>query len=1105
MKSTMCVILLAATLVTVPRQNVAAGEFIAYSMNEAKHRLTSGEPDDTEVKNLGGICHMAGMVYDPTREDLILVGQVRQDGNAISLDDFIVAMRSVLVHNEFPYVSIDRDEDTGQTGKQSVRFKGGIEHTQFGKDLLEADIVLKNLSLGMVPSEVWGIESYLSLSAEELRREPDEFEDRIGSRFWFYPKTVSLAALRGVFAIRETVLGVETRIQYAVIKGKPAQDLSDIRDRIGDSFSQEIEHNLEDLGVGYPAIARLETLLDLVAMSKGVTDLDSQPDLGYWLSQYRVADVPTPKHFDLIRKRIEVDCADKKTRELTLSGGITLSPTVLRLKAGDVEALRDVVLDARPNGNSLTWNVPIEGWHIPGAPDSTQDGATAAAFTSDLGWSLDRSVREPGRQIAPDVSFPRHVFESPTLPVPRPNLLSSHQGFSDNIGGVMLSGTATVEGPDKAQVNLAGGNFALVVDGKNARIDPKMYRKFITALWCVYYGDQDPGISIDPPPRDPDEKKDPETWGKNEKHSVRYIGRVLHTDLGRVMREADYLMKRWIVGTEQPDYSGLLSVDRYAATLGVEYNGVPTRFWFVPEDIHFKRGGDLLLFDRGRIRLNTEYDQDGMRGEASLADEKFAEVFTQHYNDIAAINPIFQELFEYAKLVSLAKYLKEQGVPLHWFLMANKDLVLMEDSPMEVDGLLNHSKYVRGLMVRGGVNLAVTPTYMFDAGVAGVKPPAPSGSKLSTGLLGGVNKVRYVPTRFSFDLANQSYSVLPQHTLTSGKGPRGIRYQTDLAMRQNGRPGLELVRYFNPRNRETGQFGKGWHLLIPYRVKPAGDAKREFLNVVISKQMALENLCTGEKEVLGFSEDGDAGAGYVPERPSSSRIVRLLLMSDASYRLIDKLGNQFQFDQGGYLTDMFFSPNPNHAVHFEYVTDFTNAFEEDPYVVKPVDGERVVFRNVRVPKRVKVTDLLHGDSEVLTFSKENQIVGYVPENENGSRVQLAALLSNTGLQLVDKHGNETVFGPNWKFEKMLPSRARRMVQSVSMGNQKTTFSYTVDGAGEVLIAAAFLSKDEPGAPPTHVVRYEHDAEGRLCRLLHSDGPGLTTRRGQENDLAMARK
>lgn len=117
--------------------------------------------------------------------------------------------------------------------------------------------------------------------------------------------------------------------------------------------------------------------------------------------------------------------------------------------------------------------------------------------------------------------------------------------------------------------------------------------------------------------------------------------------------------------------------------------------------------------------------------------------------------------------------------------------------------------------------------------------------------------------------------------------------------------------------------------------------------------------------------------------------------------------------------------------------------------------------------------------------------------------RLAALLSNTGLQLVDKHGNESVFDSYWKFESMRPSRSRRLVQSVSMGGQTARFRYTVDGTGEVMIAAAFLSEDGPKARPTHVVRYEHDDQGRLCRVRHSGIPRSQTGREQENDLAMA--
>ena len=146
---------------------------------------------------------------------------------------------------------------------------------------------------------------------------------------------------------------------------------------------------------------------------------------------------------------------------------------------------------------------------------------------------------------------------------------------------------------------------------------PKLYRKFITALWSVYYSDQDPGISIDPPKRETEEEPSEAEFMKPETHSVRYIGRVLNTDLGRVMREADYLMKKWAVGTEKPNYPGFRSVDGYCTGGGVQHAGVRRRFWFVPEDLRFRQAEGLLLFESGRMRLNTEFDRDGMRGQAS--------------------------------------------------------------------------------------------------------------------------------------------------------------------------------------------------------------------------------------------------------------------------------------------------------------------------------------------------------------------------------------------------------------------------------------------------------------------------------------------------------
>jgi len=721
----------------------------------------------------------------------------------------------------------------------------------------------------------------------------------------------------------------------------------------------------------------------------------------------------------------------------------------------------------------------------------------------------------------------------------------------------------------------------LIVEGQSARIAPETFRQLVTALWSVYYSKEDPGISIDP------------IAPRAKQHLVRYIGRVINTDLGRVMREADYVMKKWSVGTERADIPGFKNPDDYAAAMGTRYVDVWSRFWFVPEDMRFKRAGDMLLFDDGRMTLKTEYlfQESGSRSDPS--NEKFAQFFTEHYAEIAAKYPVYKELFEYAKIVSLVNYLKDNDVPLYWFLMANKDLVMTEDSPSTVDAFAKASDYFEGVHIEGGVDLKSKGTYIYDQTAvnaineAYAKLPA---AKWSTTSLSSKEKVTYAsPESFSFDLGKNSYTVVPQHSLTSGKDRRGIRYQTDLAIRAEGfrlteqsvdhvydkihdfekkkwlkqemeslglrppynedqiaslvnnaserakekvgklcdnlrrlvnldykteqelglaidavvgkelgaeqrafilqqghyRTDLELVRYYNPKRKEQSEFGDGWHLLAPYRIAPADTAKVPFLNVILPKRMALENLLTGEHEVLTFSAKRYSIAGYAPDTLKASQVVGLFLMSDASYRLADKLGNEFAFDPAGYLTDMTFSED--HQFRFEYLKGFTDAFEQIPYKIQPVNDEQVAFLNVRLPKYMEIVDLINGTKETLTFSDSGRIAGYLPQNLEKSRYQILALMSNRSFRLLDKEGNEIAFDAGGDFERMAVSSKRRMINSISQGQYVVNFKYAIDNAGSIRIASAYLSKKgEEGAKPTYAVHYNYDNEGRLCQII---GPG----------------
>ena len=1175
-----------------------AGPFIAYSMNEAERRLITAGQASPDLTDLGGITDLAGMVYDHERKDLIIVGQVNEGKPKITLHDFVVAMRAVYVHKKTPLVSIDRTPETGRTRKQVIHWEGGIENTKLGKDMLEADILLKEIALGKVAAEVWGVRSYFSMIAERARKGAEE--GHIASRFWFKNLRPSLAVREGVFAIMELDVGVETEVLYAEINGKRVQNLTGIRDQIGDIFAGRVVMNLSDLSLEYPVLAQARPILGLVSLAEGMKCLQPGSELNFWLYEYKVPRVENPENYDLIEVKDQIE---GRNLMLTVSGGIELNPIVVRLKKGYPTALKEAVLNSRPAGNVLIWHPPLEGWHIPGMEDIKIDQGISSSSERRSGFSIDRVISKADQAT----TFATSKFYNNPLPplkaeIPKFDIYKNlpSQKMSHDVGGVMLHGVAKISGVKQAKVDLTKGNFSLIVEGERARLAPEIFRKFVTALWSTYYSNQDPGISIDP------------IAPGAKKHLVRYIGKVINTDLGRVMREADYLMKKWAVGTERPDIAGFKNPDDISARRGIAYVGAMSRFWFVPEDMKFKKGGDILLFEDGRMTVKTEFmfKGDGMR--ADPANEDFARFFTEHYHEqISDKYPVYKELFEYAKMVSFAKYLKENGIPLYWFLMANKDLVITEDSLGTVDALAKGSDYFRDLHIEGGVHLGFEGNYIYDQEAVGAINEAISKFPTSTRSRKMLSIDRKVATigseSFSFDLGKGSYTVVPQHSLTSGKDRRGIRYQTDLALKATGfrltkqclndlkpeifykefskqlrqalpsrshhdvknkenyeilykeigenverkvdsilqkieglvnqeykteheftkalentigknqsvmlrslivkhayyKTNLELVRYYNPKQRAGGEFGKGWHLLIPYRIKPAGSAKREFLNVIIPEKMAVENLLTGEQEILAFSTDRYTTAGYVPEKIESSQLVGLFIMSDASYRLADKLGNEFWFNQAGCLTDMIFSEY--HHFRFQYLYDFTDAFEQPPYQVQPADKERITFLNALIPRRMKVKDLVHGSSEVLIFSAEGDIAGYIPTSAETSRFKILALMSNASFRLLDKKGNEIAFAPSGNFDGMAVSPEYRMVKSVCQGKHKVNFKYTTDKSGKIMIASAYLLSDEKGAKPVYSVQYQYDAEGRLCRIKGHSARIAELRHQRDGSVILAEK
>ena len=69
------------------------GPFLAYSLREVCKRLEAGKKDNTAVE-LGGLTRIAGVVYDDTGKDVILVGLANEELPKAHLDDLVVALRA---------------------------------------------------------------------------------------------------------------------------------------------------------------------------------------------------------------------------------------------------------------------------------------------------------------------------------------------------------------------------------------------------------------------------------------------------------------------------------------------------------------------------------------------------------------------------------------------------------------------------------------------------------------------------------------------------------------------------------------------------------------------------------------------------------------------------------------------------------------------------------------------------------------------------------------------------------------------------------------------------------------------------------------------------
>ncbi len=180
--------------------------------------------------------------------------------------------------------------------------------------------------------------------------------------------------------------------------------------------------------------------------------------------------------------------------------------------------------------------------------------------------------------------------------------------------------------------------------------------------------------------------------------------------------EADYRMKLISTGLEKPTMRG------FRSHLDLIRPGGNTlqRWWFSPLYDAFLQSsdGNAFQFSGQRVQLMSQDEHAtvaGQRNDAAftrVSTQKYGELFTERFEELAAISPVFAELQNLIDLsILVALFEKEQlpkkaGWSMELFLDPERTPLVKNNSPKEVGSVVNMKRAGRVILgVVGGVSI----------------------------------------------------------------------------------------------------------------------------------------------------------------------------------------------------------------------------------------------------------------------------------------------------------------------------------------------------------------------------------------------------------------
>lgn len=312
------------------------------------------------------ITNVKGIIFDDSG-DIILLG-IEESGDGVIYivpDDIILAMRSMLISDQPPGMSIDpimAKDGSGMEPEQDVVYFGGLVNTRAGLFAFNCDYWMKQLAAGKIGIPVKNFSRYYDL----LKRDNVSLNNNKGNRFWFYPKEsqFTISPDYNIMTLHENN-GIEvlTEEQRNLFENKSFKSLysSNKIDPLAKKFTNQLTSSYGELSSVYPDLAKLKNFFSLCEIFKWAEKRGIRLEFWkYLLYEYNPVQIHTPSKVDTVK----VMLFSFGTNALFLEGGVQaefrLPSKPIIDKFNQLETIKQAVYTSKPISKNIFWEYLIE-------------------------------------------------------------------------------------------------------------------------------------------------------------------------------------------------------------------------------------------------------------------------------------------------------------------------------------------------------------------------------------------------------------------------------------------------------------------------------------------------------------------------------------------------------------------------------------------------------------------------------------------------------------------------------------------------------------------------------------------------------------------------